>query len=249
MNALGPEPESGGRLGRMGIGLGIALALGLGLVFGADHIVPTKRLLAEVLPITMVEDRPIPPKKEEEPPPPPPPPLEAPKPKPQKADKPAPAEAPPPDAPPPPSDQPQQDPVGLDADSFGAGSGGAAFHVGTSQMGTPGGFGRGGVQQQPTNQDMRGPGPRLVEARARPGNAIPAYSDRARRRNIQGMIVIEADIDESGHVTRAVVRGKVDPELDAAALKAVKTWSFEPATLAGKAVASTKFLKFRFELN
>ena len=248
MNALGPEPESGGRLGRMGIGLVIAVALGLGLVFGADHIVPTKRLLAEVLPITMVEDRPIPPKKEE-PPPPPPPPLEAPKPKPKQADpKPAPAEAPPPDAPPPPSDQPQADPVGLDSTSFGAGSGGPAFHVGTSQMGTPGGYGRGGIQPPPSSE-TRGNGPKLVEARARAGYGLPAYSDRARRRNIQGLMVIEADIDEKGKVTRVVVRSSVDPELDAATVKAVKSWLFEPATLAGRPVASTKFFKFKFALN
>ncbi len=248
MNALGPEPESGGRLGRMGIGLGVALALGLGLVFGADRIVPSRRLLAEVLPITMVEDRPIPPKKDEPPPLPPPPPLEAPKPKPKQVEKPAPAETPPPDAPPPPSDQPQQDPVGLDSSSFGSGSGGPAFHVGTSQMGTPGGFGRAGAREAPV-PEARGSAPKLVEARARPGNAVPAYSDRARRRNIQGLMVIEADIDEQGRVTRVVVRSPVDPELDAAALKAVKTWSFEPAMLAGRAVASTKFLKFRFALN
>jgi len=50
-------------------------------------------------------------------------------------------------------------------------------------------------------------------------------------------------------VTRVVVRSSVDPELDAAALQAVKTWGFEPARLAGRAVASTKFLKFRFALN
>jgi protein TonB len=115
-------------------------------------------------------------------------------------------------------------------------------------MGTPGGFGRAGTQAPPTTE-ARVAGPKLIEARGRPGNAIPAYSDRARRRNIQGLIVIEADIDEFGRVTRVVVRGKVDPELDAAALKAVKSWSFEPATLAGKPVASTKFLKFKFALN
>jgi protein TonB len=246
MNALGPEPESGGRLGRMGIGLGIAIALGLALVFGADHIVPSKRLLAEVLPIEMVEDREVPPKKEEPPPPPPP---ELPKPKPKKVEpqEAAPAVPPPPDAPPPPADQPQADPVGLDSTSFGAGTGGPAFHVGTSQMGTPGGFGRGAAEKPQT--ETRGvTGPKLVEARSRPGNALPPYTDKARRRNIQGLMVIEADIDDQGRVTRAVVRAPVDAELDAATLKAVKTWSFDPATLAGRPVASTKFLRFRFEL-
>ncbi len=45
-------------------------------------------------------------------------------------------------------------------------------------------------------------------------------------------------ISEEGHVTAASVESTVSPDLDAAALRGVKTWTYEPATRDGKPVAA-----------
>jgi protein TonB len=240
MYALDEEPEKGGRWGRFGVGLTVALGLALGLVFGADSIVPAARALSSVVQMTVVEE-PLPemPKQEELPPPPP---LEAPKPRPQQKSKapevPQPAAANP-------TPQPEaSDQVGLDADSFGSGSGGPAFNVGSTQMGVPGARATSGVAPTPVAPP---PKPRFVEAKPRAGN-LALYPERARRMGIQGLMVIETEIDERGRVTRAVVRSKLDPELDELVRKALLTWTFEPATVGGQATRSTKFVRVRFQL-
>jgi protein TonB len=87
-----------------------------------------------------------------------------------------------------------------------------------------------------------------VEARPRASNKQPSYPEKARRLAIEGLLVVEAEIDELGRVKRATVRKPLEPTLDEEARKAVLDWSFDPATLAGKAVASTKLLRIRFQL-
>lgn len=244
MYALEQEPEKGGRMKRFGVGIAVVIAIFLGLVFGSRNIVPAARALTEVVELNVI-DEPDLPKPKDEPPPPPPPPPDAPKPKPKMEPSAVPA---PPDAPPPPSDAPPpSDQVGLDADSFGTGSGGAAFAVGSTQMGTPGTAARSTAAPVIEEQKLA-PKPQIIEARPHASNGSPKYNERARKLGIQGLMVIEADIDVTGKVTRAVVRGKLDPQLDAIAHQAVLGWRFDPATLAGRAVASTKFLRIRFQL-
>ncbi|HET7710351.1 MAG TPA: TonB family protein [Thermoanaerobaculia bacterium] len=63
-----------------------------------------------------------------------------------------------------------------------------------------------------------------------------AYSDEARKARIQGDVMVEAVIDESGAVVDANVIKPLPAGLDQAALDAVKQWRFRPATLAGKPV-------------
>lgn len=250
MYALEAEPEQGGRMKRLGVGGAIALALGVGFVYAANNIAPMQKALAKVVPFAIVDVPPPRPKKAE---PEPPPPVDVPKPKPKAKPEPQ-AAAPQPATPPPPNEapKPEQPPgpeaVGLDSDSFGSGGSGPGFHAGSTQMGVPtGGRGGGGGGTGPV--DAPKIGPKLVEAKARPGNREPSYPDSVRKLNIEGLVIVEADIDAHGKVTRAVVRKKLDPKLDEEALKAVQTWGFEPATLQGQAVASTKFLRFRFQLN
>jgi protein TonB len=242
MYALEAEPEKGGRWRRLAGGAALALVIGGGVIFAAHTVAPNNKLFTSVMKIAIVDYTPPKPKPRDEETPPPPKPL-PPKPKPK--DK-APADK---TAAPPPTPQPQQDQaepdIGLDSTSFGAGSGGPAFHVGTSQMGVPTGRGGGGATGGPTEPK---PAPRLLEARPRPGNKQPGYSDRARRLGVEGLIVVEAAIDEHGRVTRALVRSKLEPGLDEEARKTVLTWAFDAATLQGKAVPSTKFLRFRFQL-
>lgn len=240
MNALDPEPERKGRLGRMLMSIGVLVGIGGGVVFAADQVTPSKRLFSDIVKIAIVEQPE--PKKAEPPPTPPPPPPPPPKVKTQSKAKPQPAAT---QVPQPikPTDTPPPDPVGLDEASFGSGSGGPAFAMGTTQMGTPGEAARAGAPEEPPK-----PKPKLVEARPKPGNRHPGYTDRARRLAIEGLMVIEADIDERGRVTRAVVRGKLEPLLDEATRRTVLDWRFDPATLDGKAVPSTKWLRIRFDL-
>lgn len=243
MHALEDEPDEKGRFKRMGIGAGAVVGLGVVLMLSAEHIAPLRRVRDSVIQMAVVTTPEPPPELEPLPPPPPPPP-EPPKPKP-KQEKPEPA--------PPPPQQAQQTPapdaeqVGLDNTSFGGGSGGPSFHVGTTQMGEPTGRPLGGAAPAPTPAPLGIP-PKLVEARPAKGNPQPQYSDAARKKNIEGLMIVEVSIDELGKVLFARVRAGLEPELDELARKAIERWKFEPASLAGQAVASTKFLRIRFDL-
>lgn len=64
----------------------------------------------------------------------------------------------------------------------------------------------------------------------------PRYSEQARRAGVQGMVIVEAVIDEQGNVTRVrLVRG-LPMALDQAAMQAVQQWQFKPALLNGHPV-------------
>jgi TonB family protein len=90
--------------------------------------------------------------------------------------------------------------------------------------------------------------PTLVPAGVPPRVERCRYSQRAQRLGVEGTLIIEVDIDERGRVKDADVRKSVEGELDEECLEAVRGARFEPATLGGLAVASTRFLRLRFEL-
>jgi protein TonB len=91
----------------------------------------------------------------------------------------------------------------------------------------------------------------------RPGGAIrqprkirdaPAvYPEVARVAKIQGLVILEATIDERGIVTDARVLRSV-PLLDAAALDALKQWRYTPTLLNGVPVRVLMTVTFRFSL-
>ena len=56
-------------------------------------------------------------------------------------------------------------------------------------------------------------------------------------RGVNGIVIIETIIDANGIVCDAAVLKGINPEVDAAALAAVKQWRFEPARANGRAVA------------
>lgn len=238
MYALEDEPESNDRWRRLGLGALIAAVLLVGVGYGAQSFEPTRRLLAKVVQMTVVSELPklekLPPPRTE---PPPPPPKRAP---PQKS---AAKTAAPPRA-----DNPQpqtaEPVVGLEEGSFGSGDG-ASFQVGNTQMGEPVSVARAPVTAPPGLP----PEPaKLVPA------GVPArvercrYSTRAQRLGLEGTLIIEADIDADGTVTKADVRKSLEEELDRECLEAVREARFKPATLGGQAIASTRFLRLRFEL-
>jgi TonB family protein len=62
-----------------------------------------------------------------------------------------------------------------------------------------------------------------------PPNVRPGY---------HGKIVLELKIDQDGHVLNAAVLQSLQTDLDADALRVVKTWEFEPGTCDGKPTTS-----------
>jgi TonB family protein len=237
--ALEDEPEEGNRWRRLGAGALITAAVLVALGYGAQRFEPARKLIAKVVQMTVVTELPKPEKL-------PPPRTEPPPPPPKRASPPQKSAAK--TAAPPKTNNPQpasaEPVVGLEDGSFGSGDG-ASFQVGNTQMGEPVSVARApmtapvGIPAAPPTLVPAGV-PRRVE-RCR-------YSQRAQRLGLEGILIIEVDIDERGRVKNADVRKSLEAELDAECLEAVRSARFEPATLGGLAVASTRFLRLRFEL-
>jgi len=246
MHALEDEPEKKNRGKRLLTGVGIAVALAFGMLVAAQRVGPARRLMPEILQLAVLDEPPKPPKQLDLPPPPPPPPP-PPKAPPPKAKDSAP-ETKPVDAPPPEQQQQQQEAepeAGLDSDSFASGGNGVSFHAGNTQMGDPN---RGAKRLIEAPKVAEGKAPKLAPARAIDPE-LPEYPERARRLNIQGSVLLEADIDERGGLTALRVRQSLEHGLDEIAMASVKRWRFQPAMLAGRAVPSTRVIRIRFELD
>jgi protein TonB len=78
-------------------------------------------------------------------------------------------------------------------------------------------------------------------------DVAPIYPDIARAARVEGLVILEATIDERGFVTDARVLRSV-PLLDAAALAALKQWRYTPTLLNGTAVRVLMTVTFRFSL-
>ena len=78
-------------------------------------------------------------------------------------------------------------------------------------------------------------------------NVTPEYPEAARSARVQGMVIIEAVIGADGKVADAKVLRSV-PQLDAAAVAAVKQWEFTPTLLNGKAVPVVMTVTVNFKL-
>ncbi len=75
------------------------------------------------------------------------------------------------------------------------------------------------------------------------------YTAAARAEGIEGKLKLRVVVGADGSVSSVDVLSSVSPELDAAAVAAVKHWRFKPAMACGKAIAGgTYVLARRFEL-
>jgi periplasmic protein TonB len=75
------------------------------------------------------------------------------------------------------------------------------------------------------------------------------YTQEARANGVEGRLVLRVTVGADGSVIDVEVVSKVDPQLDAAAVAAVKTWVFKPSMRCGKAVGGISFTVARtFEL-
>ena len=244
MNALEEDPEQKTRGRRFATGGIIAGGLAFSLLFAAQNVVPVERFVPEILQMAVVDDLPPPPPKELPPPPPPPPPPPKPKAKEIKEEKPVEQEAPKEEAS---EAEPSEAAAGLDSSSFGAGSGaGFSFRQGNTQMGDPNKLIRKPLAITPPKPLSKAP--RLMPARAL-DPVLPDYPERARKLNIQGAVLLEAEIDEHGKLTGLRVRQGLERGLDELALASVRRWRFQAASLGGRSIASTRLVRIRFELD
>jgi protein TonB len=75
------------------------------------------------------------------------------------------------------------------------------------------------------------------------------YTAAARAEGIEGKLKLRVVVGADGSVASVEILSSVSPELDAAAVAAVKRWRFKPAMACGKPVAGgTYVLARRFEL-
>ena len=78
-------------------------------------------------------------------------------------------------------------------------------------------------------------------------NVNPIYPPDAQEAKIQGVVILEARIERDGTVSRARVLRSI-PELDDAAVAAVKQWEFTPTLLNGAPVPIMMTVTVNFTL-
>jgi protein TonB len=75
----------------------------------------------------------------------------------------------------------------------------------------------------------------------------PVYPDVARQARVEGTVILEAILDQSGHVDKLRVVRSV-PLLDLAAMDAVRQWRYTPTVLNGQPVPVLMTITIRFTL-
>jgi protein TonB len=76
----------------------------------------------------------------------------------------------------------------------------------------------------------------------------PQYTEIARKARVQGLVIVQAIIDKTGTVTHVKVLKTLPMGLEEEAVKAIKRWKFDPATLNGKPVDVYYNLTVNFRL-
>jgi TonB family protein len=76
----------------------------------------------------------------------------------------------------------------------------------------------------------------------------PEYSDKGRRKKIQGTVILQIVVTPEGAVRDAKVVTGLEPSLDEQALRAVSNWKFQPAKKDGVPVAVQLMTETQFHL-
>lgn len=76
----------------------------------------------------------------------------------------------------------------------------------------------------------------------------PVYPEEYRRARIRGIVIVQASISDHGVVEDVRLLKSVAPDLDAAAIAAVRQWTFEPGRMDGKPVPVIFNLTVNFTL-
>jgi TonB family protein len=78
-------------------------------------------------------------------------------------------------------------------------------------------------------------------------HVTPVYPAAAREAKIAGLVILEAQVDTDGRVSEVRVVRSI-PELDDAAIEAVKQWEYTPRRIGGVATPVTMTLTIQFSL-
>ena len=197
--------------------LGVLLTLGVFVVLPFTTAISASR--SRQLMLTRADvAAPAPPEAEEEPPPPPEEPKEE-----------------EPEAPPELADNPMDIPLSADLD-VAVGSGGALAGFGDLRAAT---------SAVATGDDTFGGAD--LEQRPQPTSQVPpAYPTELRKARLEGMVIVDFVVDESGRVEEARVDRSSHPEFERPALEAIRRWRFRPGMREGKPVRSYNRQTFRF---
>jgi TonB family protein len=85
--------------------------------------------------------------------------------------------------------------------------------------------------------------------KARPERVVrPEFTTEARTAGVDGVVLVELEIDDRGDVTAAKVRKGLGHGLDEASIAAAKRTHFIPSTRCGKPVAAALVVRMRFSL-
>ena len=76
----------------------------------------------------------------------------------------------------------------------------------------------------------------------------PQYPSNAMRERVQGWVEMEVVVKDDGKVGAVRMIKTLHPELDEAAIEAVRQWEFEPAKRAGKAIPVMVNIEMTFRL-
>lgn len=79
--------------------------------------------------------------------------------------------------------------------------------------------------------------------------SAPRYPEVARKMRIEGVVLVEAIIDQAGNVVGARVLNDIGMGCGQAALEAIRSWRYEPATLSGRPVSVYLEVRVSFQLH
>ena len=76
----------------------------------------------------------------------------------------------------------------------------------------------------------------------------PSYTREAMRERIQGSVFMRVIVNSDGSLGDILIGQSLRPDLDMAAVDAMKQWRFKPATQNGKPIAVSVFVEMSFHL-
>jgi periplasmic protein TonB len=87
-----------------------------------------------------------------------------------------------------------------------------------------------------------------IRPKADGGNAQPVYPEVARKKGLQGVVILRFLVTRDGRVTRISVDGGDEPFVSAA-IAVVKTWRYQPGKLAGRPRDAWHKVRVPFQLH
>ncbi len=136
-------------------------------------------------------------------------------------------------------------PTGIPGTGPAAAAGAAPGTPGPAGAEAPGGEAPGGEADLPVEAGGGVVSPVLIES----SGVQPVYPEEAQRAGLEGLVVLEAIVDEHGRVGHDIkVLRRLGHGCDEAAVVAVRQWRFRPATRNGKPIKVRRIFPILFRL-